>query len=403
MVFDVEGVLIPRNRLFFDVARTVSAGALLKVLFIGFLYQLGLIRLKSALTRIFRLMKGVSVDRLVQTLENLPRAPNAEEVFKTLNSYGYKTALISSGLPTLLVENLAAKVGADYAVGVEMGVKDNTLTGEVWGDVTETNGKYLVLKELMENEQVSPAETAVVVDDRNNASILLKDALKIGYDPDFIVRTKVDAVVTGSLKKILPIIGGNASVKRLPTSKDLFREFIHSSGFFIPILAIFFGVPPVAGFICIVIGLYAASELARIRGLNMPFFSAVTRLAASHSELCEFTMAPIYFGAGILLTLLLFPAPASYAAIAIFTLGDSAASLFGGSLSKKPLPFNGAKTAEGTAAGFLFGFLAGCVFISPWLALAGAAVGMFVEYLPLPINDNLLMPITTGLLLSALL
>jgi dolichol kinase len=68
------------------------------------------------------------------------------------------------------------------------------------------------------------------------------------------------------------------------------------------------------------------------------------------------------------------------AAIAIFALGDSTASIFGRYLSRNPLPFNKDKSLEGSATGFLFAFLAGSVFISPLPALVGAAVAMFIEY-----------------------
>ena len=402
VVFDVEGVLIPKNRLFFDVAKSLGIVPLLRVLIFGFFYQIGLVPLKPALTRIFRVLQGANVNFLSETIEKLPLMPNAKEVFAALKAKGCQTALISSGLPTFLVENLSSKLGADYAVGVEVGVKDNALTGEVWGDVIERNGKFLVLKELMDDKKLAASDCVVVADDRNNGSIFLKEALKIGYNPDYAIRVKADLVVAGRLTKILPFIDGDAKKKSWPTRGDLLRELIHSSGFFIPLLAIWFGVPLVALFIAAVVAFYSVSEIVRARGINMPFFSAITKHAASQSELCEFTMAPIYFAVGILLTLLLIPAPASYAGIAIFSLGDSTASLFGGALSKKPLPFNRAKTAEGTLAGFFFAFLAGALFVSPWIALAGATVGMLVEYLPLPLNDNLLIPLCTGLTLMLL-
>jgi dolichol kinase len=277
------------------------------------------------------------------------------------------------------------------------------LTGEVWGDVIERNGKFLVLKELMDDQQITARDYVAVADDRNNASIFLKDARKIGYNADFIIRIKADAVVNGRLTKIMPLINGEAKKRNRPSRGDLLREAIHSSGFFIPVLAILFGLPLVAIFIISVVALYSVSEFFRVRGKNLPFFSEVTRHAASQSELCEFTLAPIYFATGILLTLVLIPAPASYAGIAIFALGDSTASLFGGTLSKKPLPFNSSKTAEGTLVGFLFAFLAGSIFVAPWIAVIGAAVGMAVEYLPLPVNDNLLIPLCAGLVLMFLI
>jgi phosphoserine phosphatase len=99
----------------------------------------------------------------------------------------------------------------------------------------------------------------------------------------------------------------------------------------------------------------------------------------------------------------LFPAPANYAAIAIFAFGDSSASIFGNLFSRTPLPFNKDKSLEGSVAGVFFAFLAGCLFVSPIIALVGAVVAIFIEYLPLPVNDNLLIPLFTGLTLFLIL
>jgi dolichol kinase len=103
---------------------------------------------------------------------------------------------------------------------------------------------------------------------------------------------------------------------------------------------------------------------------------------------------------GILLALLLFPPIVSGAAIAIFALGDSTASIFGGLISKRPLPFNKGKTLVGSIVGFFFAFLAGLFFTSPLKALVGAAVAMGIECLPLPVNDNIMVPLCTGLTLA---
>ena len=81
----------------------------------------------------------------------------------------------------------------------------------------------------------------------------------------------------------------------------------------------------------------------------------------SQSELFGFAAAPLYFAFGIVTTLILFPAAAGGAAIAMFCLGDSAASLFGGMISTS-LPFNKGKTIEGSLFGFFFAFLGGTLF-----------------------------------------
>lgn len=402
MVFDVEGVLIPKNRLFFDVGISLGVVPLLKILVYGFLYEVGAMRLTEALKRLYKVARGTKVELFIRSFEELPLIPSAKEIFAGLKAENCKTALISSGLPTFLVEKLSKTLGADYAVGVEVGIEDDVLTGEIWGDVIQDKGKALVLGEIVESERLSLKDCVVVADDRNNASLFLKGVRKIGYSPDFVIRAKADVIVTGRFSKILPAANGETRRRSLPSKSDIFRETIHGSGFFVPLIALWIGLPLVAFMIVSVISVYVASEWARLQGKSMPVISTITRHAASPAELCEFTLAPIYFAAGILFTLLLFPARASSAAIAIFALGDSTASLIGSTLSGKPLPFNRAKTLEGSLGGFFFAFLAGSLFVSPWLALAGATVAMTVEYLPLPVNDNVLMPLCTGLTLSLL-
>jgi HAD superfamily phosphoserine phosphatase-like hydrolase len=402
IVFDVEGVLIPRNRFFFLMGKALGFAQLIRVFFYGFLYETGLIPLKSAMKHLFSGARGITIETLVQIASKVPLVPGARAVFGQLKAQGYKTALITSGLPTLVAKLVADKLGADYAFGFEAEINGNKFTGEIWGDVIERNGKLAVLHRIVRDEQLEFSDCAVVADDRNNASIFLRDMLKIAYNPDFILRIKADNVVTGNISKILSVINGEPKRRGKPSWNDVFRESIHASGVFIPVIAGAVGVPLVAVSIILVLGIYATSEYLRTEGKKMPLINFITRKAASQNELYQIVLAPVYFAIGILITLVIFPAPASSAAIAIFALGDSTASIFGRYLAKTPLPFNKDKSLEGSAAGFFFAFLAGSIFVSPLVALLGAAIAMFIEYLPLPINDNLLIPVITGLALTFL-
>ena len=402
IVFDVEGVLISKNRFLFDVGKSLGFFQLLKMLLIGFLYEIGIFPLKPTLKWIFKIMRGVKVETIMCIFDEIPSRPQLESFFAQLKMRNCKTALISSGLPKIAVEKLASIIGADYSFGIEVGVKDNVLTGEIWGEVIESNGKFKVLSRILAVEGLELEDCVAVADDRNNRSIFLPGMLKIGYNPDYVLRVKADQVVTGKLSGVLPVIFGKPKKRSLPSRNDLIRETIHASGFFIPIIAGFIGIYPMSLIICVVSILYFLSELSRMNRKNMPIISAITRNAASPTERYEFAAAPLYFAMGIFLTLLLFPAPVSGAAIAIFTLGDSTASLFGGLISKKPLPFNKGKTVEGSLTGFFFAFMAGIFFVSPALALIGAAVAMAIESLPLPVNDNILIPLGTGLTLLLL-
>jgi len=404
VVFDVEGVLIPKNRyLLFEVGRKLGFSQFVRLVFYGILYELGLISLKTALKKMFRVFRGFKVEELLQIFRSIPLMPDVEKVFEELRSEGWKTALISSGLPEFIVRDLASRLEVDYAFGLSLETEDGVATGEVSGDVIERNGKFLVLKRILEEEGLGEENCVVVADDRNNASMMLPGMLKIGFNPDFVVRWKADYAVNGSLVEILPFVMGEKSVERAwPSGREVIRELIHACGFIVPFLSLWVGLFAVVFLIVVVTFLYVASELIAMEGKGLPLFSLIKRYAATDAELYEFAFAPVFFALGILFTLVLFPAPASGAAIAIFSLGDSAAAIFGRIFGKRRLAFNKGKTLEGTIIGFLFGFLGALFFVEPLEAFAGAVVGMVVECLPLPISDNLAVPLTTGIVLTFL-
>ena len=402
VVFDVEGVLIPKNRFIFEVGKKSGFFTLITLLFWGFLYEAGILKLESALTHIFRELRGIELETIMLIFGNIPATPFIQSIFCQLKSRNCKVALISSGIPYVIVQKLADSVGADYAYGIEVETKEGKLTGKISGDTIKPDGKLKVLCQILEQEKMRLSDCIVVADDRNNRCIFLPGILKIGFNPDFFIRLKSDKIVMGKLSSILPIIDGKAKRRAFPTTNDFVREDIHASGFFVPVIASYIGVPIVGTLIFIIALIYTVSELWRLDGKEIPIISAITQHAASQSELRGFTAAPLYFALGILLTLVFFPTRAGYAAIAMFCLGDSAASLFGGRISNS-LPFNKGKTWEGSVAGFFFAFLAGLFFVSPPLALAGAAIAMTIEVLPLPINDNILVPVITGAALTLLI
>jgi HAD superfamily phosphoserine phosphatase-like hydrolase len=404
VVFDVEGVLVPKNRFIFEVGKKIGFARLLKLLFFGFLYEAGILRLDSVLKRLYNELEGVKVEVLKEVFEKISSTTYLKGIFSQIKARNCKIALISSGLPTIVVKELADALNAEYAYGVEVETVDGKLTGKIWGDAIQPEGKLKIVEQILTAENLKPNDCVIVADDRNNRCMFQPGMLKIGFNPDFVIRVKADKVVNGKLSSIIPIIDGKPRTRSFPSTNDLVREDIHASGVFMPVVAGLIGVPAVGTLIFIIAAVYTISELWRLEGKELRIVSAVTRHAASQSELHGFAAAPLYFAGGILFTLVVFPHPASYAAIAMFCLGDSAASLFGG-LASDSLPFNKGKTWEGSLAGFFFAFLAGMFFLptNPLVALAGAAIAMTVEVLPLPINDNVLIPIITGAALTLLI
>ena len=404
VVFDVEGVLIPKRRyLLFETARKVGLFGFIRIIAMGILYEIGLLPLESTLRRIFMVLRGLTVDEIFQLYKKIPLMPSAREVFEKLNRAGYKTALISSGLPTLFVEDLAAKLNADYAFGLELEIVNDHLTGVIGGDVLKPDGKAIVLKRILEKEGLSSQDCVVVADDRNNLPMFPLCTLRIGYNPDFILSAKSDFVAKDDLSKILPIITENMLQVPSPaiSRSERIRETIHIGSFLLPFVCIYIlGNYLVSSLILILTLLYMMSEVARLRGINFPILSTITWRAANKPELYEFATAPIFFALGIIFSLILFPASAGYASIVILTLGDGFANIFGRKFGSVTFPFNKGKNVEGSIFGFLFASVGAMIFVDPVKAFVGAATGMLIECLPLPISDNLAIPLASGLVLT---
>jgi len=262
----------------------------------------------------------------------------------------------------------------------------------------------------MEKEGLKPDECVVVADDRNNIPMFQFCSLRIGYNPDFLLSLKSDIVVKGDFDEVLEVVTNadtkETRVKQSLSKRDLVRETIHVSGFFVAAVSMLLRLNSlfVAFLIFIITSIYVISELARVFGYNIPVTATITWHAALSPEIYEFVTAPIFFALGIMLALIVFPTPVSYGAIAVFTFGDGFATLFGKKFGRHVYPYNKGKKVEGTLLGVLMAWFGAWFFISnPLKALVAAVVGMLVETLPTPVNDNLTIPLFSGLTLLLLL
>lgn len=92
---------------------------------------------------------------------------------------------------------------------------------------------------------------------------------------------------------------------------------------------------------------------------------------------------------------------------AVVAIGDAAAGVIGQSWGRHPLPFNSDKTWEGFAAFVLLGGAASLLLTlwvsghgfslkALWVCAGAALAGVFVESLPIHLNDNLTVPLVAG-------
>lgn len=154
-------------------------------------------------------------------------------------------------------------------------------------------------------------------------------------------------------------------------------------------------------------GLLAAVATLEAVRLRMPAFNAalIRAFGGIHRE--EEVRRPsgiLWTLTGSFLTVLIIPAPdIVLASLWYLAAGDAAAGLVGRNWGH--IRF-GAKSLEGSLSCFLVCWFVGVVCLrQPFGSvevLAGALVATVVEALPLPLNDNLWLPLLAGLALSGL-
>lgn len=403
-VFDVEGVILPKRRYLLLLAtRKLNFPRTLTLIFLGLLYEIGLLSLEKVLRKIYELFEGISKEEFCQTLKSIPIIPEVPQVFQKLRDNGYQIALISSGLPDFLIEDLASQLGADYSRGIKLELANNRFTGKISGDVIKTNGKAIVLEQILKKENYSKANCVVVADDRNNLPMSRLCGKTVGYNPDPVLAVKCDYAIKGSLQDIVPFLETSVKTPRnLYTRSDVFREIIHMGSFLIPLLCQFLNINRyvIAVAILVTTVVYAFSELARKTSVGLPLFITITNRAATGEEKWGFAASPIFFAFGIALPLVFCPPQIGFAAITVLTLGDGTAKIVGKRLGRRVLPYNKTKQLEGTLAGILVSATASFLFVTPFRATVASMISMAVESLPLPIDDNIAIPLTAGLVLT---
>jgi HAD superfamily phosphoserine phosphatase-like hydrolase len=407
ILFDVEGVIIPKDHfLFREAIEHLVILEVISIIFLGILYKIRILTLERALRLIYRFFKGISLVKFNQTFQEIPLVPYVLEVIQKLKKQGYNIALLSSGLPVLFVENLAKCLGADYAFGIELETLDGQLTGEIGGDIMKTNGKSIVAKSLLKNLGFS-CNCIVVGDDRNNLPLISMCEKSIGFNPDPIFANNCSFFIKGDITEILPYIASNIKKSKLKnvSKNELFREVIHVGSFLIPIICWYLRIKPyhIGLLIILITTIYISSEYARFKGIKIPVIYTVTSNAIVGEENWSFASSPILFALGIIVPLLFYSAPEGYVVISILTLGDGFASIFGKKFGKTCLPFNKLKSLEGALIGFLLAFLGTLIFIDPLKGLIITTIGTVVEVIPLPINDNISIPIILGIVIFFLL
>lgn len=158
----------------------------------------------------------------------------------------------------------------------------------------------------------------------------------------------------------------------------------------------------------------AVELLALQWGIRLPFWAEQFRRTRRADE--QFSWASIGFLATLVVLVWLTPLPVAFAAAALLAFGDGVSALAGRSLGRHKIWYNRQKSWEGTASGFVAGFIGAfiVVHIYAWhvdttyppgslalVCLVGSFFAMLAESLP-RLQDNVTLPIFAGFAMTLL-
>lgn len=126
-------------------------------------------------------------------------------------------------------------------------------------------------------------------------------------------------------------------------------------------------------------------------GMNLRFFRLFSFLASPREA--RGVASSTWYAVGVVLTLLLFPRQEALAGILVLALADPVAGFVGRIWGRHRL---GKGTWEGSGTFAAVAFLA-LLFFAPWWAALGTALAAaWVERVPWPLDDNLVIPPTVA-------
>lgn len=181
------------------------------------------------------------------------------------------------------------------------------------------------------------------------------------------------------------------------------RQLIHASGLIFAFYVLWAGqLISIITLGALLLVVFLIAEAYK-RDIKLPIVSMMID-SAERSEVIEERPAKgaMLFFVGSLASLILYGNEIKVvsATIIILALGDSVSTLIGKNFGEHKIPYNKMKSLEGSVAGFVFALLGAQIFVGLPLAILGAITAMLTESLPINIDDNITIPVLSGLAMT---
>ena len=181
---------------------------------------------------------------------------------------------------------------------------------------------------------------------------------------------------------------------------ELFRKAIHISNIIIPFGYLYIFQDKIEMLVILSFFLILCFFIELSRNKNdkvLSVFNKYFRFMMRENEKKGALTGATWVFVGALFTVLLIPAPFSILSLLFLSVGDTFAAIIG---MQFPYLKLGEKTLSGSIAGFFACIIVGLIIdihISHDVLIFGAFMAMFIEIMPLSFDDNVTIPIFSGL------
>ena len=151
---------------------------------------------EASLRQRVAMLRGLSVDDVVEIRNKMVLSEGAEELLTTLKWLGFKLGVISGGFD-IFADDLKERYQLDFACANRLEIKNDRLTGKISGDVVDAARKAQILNRTACEAGIPLDQVVAVGDGANDALMLTQAGLGIAYN----AKKGLDRVANAALAK----------------------------------------------------------------------------------------------------------------------------------------------------------------------------------------------------------
>lgn len=140
-------------------------------------------------------LAGASEDILAEVAKNIPLMEGLESLITELKKYQWRVAIASGGF-IYFADHLKTLLKLDAAVANVLEIKNQTLTGNVLGEVIDAQAKADCLASLQQEFNIASTQTVAMGDGANDLVMMAAAHLGVAFHAKPLVLAQADSCIT---------------------------------------------------------------------------------------------------------------------------------------------------------------------------------------------------------------